>query len=127
MLSTSGVAVPGPRDAPIKACLIGFLHGLMQKFGIGPDEAQGPQRGRFPQKHVLNDLPEDAFGHPGDPGIIEKEGLIGVPGPQKMVGQVANRWGLLGPGLGLNELATPEQGPGLILPAAAGGEELLQA
>src|ERR1035441_4289653 len=78
------------------------------------------------EKEPAHDLGKDVLGEARNAGVVEEDRTVGVFVVEKMMRQPANGRFLHEAGRGLDEFDAAENRAGLVLPAAAGGEHLLE-
>ena len=78
------------------------------------------------EEEAAHDLGEDVLGEARDAGVVEQDRAVGVIVVEEMMRQPADGRLLREAGGGFDEFDAAEDRAGLVLPAAAGGEHLLQ-
>src|ERR1035438_2120987 len=120
------VQAPTVANGGQEQVIVAFLDGGAGEIGVGPNVGNNPQVRWRVEKEAADDLGEDVFGEARDAGVVEQDRAVGIFVVEEVVGQPADS-GLLGKaGSGLDQLNVAEDGAGLVLPAAARSEHLLQ-
>src|ERR1039458_5642001 len=120
------VQAPTVANGGQEQVIVAFLDGGAGVIGVGPNVGNDPQVRWGVEEEAADDLSEDVFGEARDAGVVEQDGAVGVFVVEEVMRQPADS-GFLGEARsGFDQLDAAENGAGLVLPAAAGGEHLFQ-